>query len=249
VTAGRERVAIVTGGTRGLGAAVTTRFNARGIRVVAVYRADDDSAAALRRNAPDPSLLETRRVDLSDPVACAELVDHALGEHGRIDYLVNNAGALSERRAPELTPDEWDRSLRVNLSSAFYLSQAVLEPMRAQRFGRIVNISSVTAMMGSPFQLDYAAGKAGLIGLTRSLARTAARRGVTVNCVVPGGFETDLLDAMTLTDRANVEAGIPVGRFGRPEEVAHMVSALVDDDASYVTGAVVVVDGGLSMGS
>jgi acetoacetyl-CoA reductase/3-oxoacyl-[acyl-carrier protein] reductase len=104
-------------------------------------------------------------------------------------------------------------------------------------------------MMGSPFQLDYAAGKAGLIGLTRSLARSAARRGVTVNCVVPGGFETDLLDAMTLTDRANVEAGIPVGRFGRPEEVAHMVSALVDDDASYVTGAVVVVDGGLSMGS
>jgi NAD(P)-dependent dehydrogenase (short-subunit alcohol dehydrogenase family) len=249
VTAGRERVAIVTGGTRGLGAAVTTRLNAHGVRVVAVYRADDDSAAALRRNAPNPSLLETRRVDLSDSGACTELVDHVLDAHHRIDYLVNNAGTLSERRAPELTPDEWDRSLRVNLSSAFYMSQAVLEPMRAQRFGRIVNISSVTAMMGSPFQLDYAAGKAGLIGLTRSLARSAARRGVTVNCVVPGGFETDLLDAMTLTDRANVEAGIPVGRFGQPEEVAHMVSALVDDDASYITGAVVVVDGGLSMGS
>jgi acetoacetyl-CoA reductase/3-oxoacyl-[acyl-carrier protein] reductase len=249
VTVGRERVAIVTGGTRGLGAAVTTRLNARGIRVVAVYRADDDSAAALRHNAPNPGLLETRRVELSDPLACTELVEHVLGAHRRIDYLVNNAGTLSERRAPELTPDEWDRSLRVNLSSAFYLSQAVLEPMRAQRFGRIVNISSVTAMMGSPFQLDYAAGKAGLIGLTRSLARSAARRGVTVNCVVPGGFETDLLDAMTLTDRANVEAGIPVGRFGQPEEVAHMVSALVDDDASYITGAVVVVDGGLSMGS
>jgi acetoacetyl-CoA reductase/3-oxoacyl-[acyl-carrier protein] reductase len=121
--------------------------------------------------------------------------------------------------------------------------------MQKRRFGRIVNIGSVSASMGSPFQVDYAAAKAGLIGLTRSLARAVARRGITVNCVVPGGFETDLLKDMTLTDRTVIEQAIPVGRFGRPHELAHVVSALVHDDSAYVTGAVIVVDGGLSMGS
>jgi acetoacetyl-CoA reductase/3-oxoacyl-[acyl-carrier protein] reductase len=139
--------------------------------------------------------------------------------------------------------------MRVNVSSAFFLAQIVLEPMRSQRFGRIVNVGSVSASMGSPFQVDYATAKAGLIGLTRSLARAVARSGITVNCIVPGGFHTDLLNAMTLTDRQVVERSIPIGRFGYPLELAHVVASLVHDDASYITGAVIVVDGGLSMGS
>jgi acetoacetyl-CoA reductase/3-oxoacyl-[acyl-carrier protein] reductase len=111
-----------------------------------------------------------------------------------------------------------------------------------------VNVGSVTAVMGSPFQIDYAAAKAGLVGLTRSLARTVARAGITVNCVLPGGFATDLLDDLTLTDRAAIEAAVPLGRFGMPAEFAHIVASLVHDDAAYVTGSVIVVDGGLSMG-
>jgi NAD(P)-dependent dehydrogenase (short-subunit alcohol dehydrogenase family) len=248
MTAG-PRVAIVSGGTRGLGAAVTKRLNTQGAVVVAAYRANDDAARSLVGQAVDPGLVETRRVDVSDPSSSHDLVQGVLADHGRIDYVVNNAGSLEELRVSEVSSEDWEGSLRANLSSAFYLSQAALEPMRNQEFGRIVNISSVTAVMGSPFQAHYGAAKAGLIGLTRSLARANARRGITVNCVVGGGFETDLLEDMTLTDREAVERSVPVGRFGRPEELAHVVAALVHDDASYVTGAVIVVDGGLSMGA
>jgi acetoacetyl-CoA reductase/3-oxoacyl-[acyl-carrier protein] reductase len=217
--------------------------------VIAAYRANDDAAASLCDQVADPGLVETRRTDVSDPSSCHDLVQGVLADHGRVDYLINNAGSLDERRVSEVSPEDWERSLRANLSSAFYLSQAALEPMRDREFGRIVNISSVTAVMGSAFQAHYGAAKAGLIGLTRSLARANARRGITVNCVVGGGFETDLLEEMTLTDRDAVEQSVPVGRYGRPEELAHVVAALVHDDASYVTGAVIVVDGGLAMGA
>jgi acetoacetyl-CoA reductase/3-oxoacyl-[acyl-carrier protein] reductase len=217
--------------------------------VIAVYRANDDAAASLSDQVANPGLVEPRRADVSDPSSCRDLVQGVLADHGRLDYLINNAGSLDERRVSEVSPEDWERSLRANLSSAFYLSQAALEPMRDREFGRIVNISSVTAVMGSAFQAHYGAAKAGLIGLTRSLARANARRGITVNCVVGGGFETDLLEEMTLTDRDAVEQSVPVGRFGRPEELAHVVAALVHDDASYVTGAVIVVDGGLAMGA
>ena len=192
--------------------------------------------------------MTTRRVDVADPDSCRELIAEVVAKNGRIDYLVNNAGALHEHRLADLSSADWDDTLRVNLSGAFHLSQAAIAPMRQKRFGRIVNIGSVTAVMGSPFQIDYAAAKAGLVGLTRSLARAVARTGITVNCVIPGGFTTDLLSKLTLTDAEAVERNVPVGRYGRPEELAHVVASLVHDDASYVTGAVIAVDGGLGMG-
>jgi NAD(P)-dependent dehydrogenase (short-subunit alcohol dehydrogenase family) len=171
-----------------------------------------------------------------------------VSRYGRVDYLVNNAGALREHKLADLSDTDWEDSLRINLTGAFHLSQAAIAPMRRQRFGRIVNIGSVTAVMGSPYQIDYAAAKAGLVGLTRSLARSVARAGITVNCVLPGGFSTDLLSKLTLTDAEAVERSVPIGRYGRPEELAHVVTSLLHDDASYVTGAVIAVDGGLGMG-
>jgi NAD(P)-dependent dehydrogenase (short-subunit alcohol dehydrogenase family) len=240
------RVAIVTGGTRGLGAAVSEALVGRDVTVAAVFRSDVKSADSLRHRCGER--LVTRQIDVTDPAACSALVRDVVAEHGRIDYLVNNAGALHEARLADIGTGEWDASLALNLSAAFYLSQAAVAQMKAQRFGRIVNVCSVSAMMGSPFQIDYAAAKSGLIGLTRSMARSVARASVTVNCVMLGGFETDLLGDMTLSDRSMIEASVPIGRFGRPREFAHAVLSLLDDDASYITGATVAVDGGLAMG-
>lgn len=240
------RVALVTGGTRGLGAAVSEALASREVTVVAVFRVDRGSADSLQERCGGH--LKTLQVDVTDPAACTALVNEVVAAHGRLDYLVNNAGAVHESRVGEIGTAQWRASLDLNLSAAFYLSQAVLVPMRAQGFGRIVNVSSVSATMGSSFQVDYAAAKAGLVGLTRSMARAAARSSVTVNCLMLGGFETDLLDGLTHTDRSVIEASIPVGRFGRPEEFAHAVLSLLDEDASYITGATLAVDGGLAMG-
>jgi acetoacetyl-CoA reductase/3-oxoacyl-[acyl-carrier protein] reductase len=248
MTDASERVAVVTGGTRGLGAAIATRLAADGNIVVSGYHEDD--AAADRFSAQQRSIgaVTARRFDVGDSESCRALIADVLAENGRLDYLVNNAGALHEQKLADLSSKSWDDTLRVNLSGAFHLSQAAIVPMRQQRFGRIVNVGSVTAVMGSPFQIDYAAAKAGLVGLTRSLARSVARAGITVNCVIPGGFSTDLLSQLTLTDAEAIERSVPVGRYGRPEELAHVIASLVHNDASYVTGAVIAVDGGLGMG-
>jgi len=243
-----SRVAVVTGGTRGLGAAIATRLAAEGTTVAAAYREDDAAADRFVGQHRSTGVVTTHRVDVSDRDSCRDFIAEVVAKNGRVDYLVNNAGVLHEHKLADLSGKDWDDTLRVNLTGAFHLSQAAIVPMRQERFGRIVNIGSVTALMGSPFQIDYAAAKAGLIGLTRSLARSVARAGITVNCVIPGGFSTDLLSELTLTDAEAVERSVPVGRYGRPEELAHVVASLVHDDASYITGAVIAVDGGLGMG-
>jgi acetoacetyl-CoA reductase/3-oxoacyl-[acyl-carrier protein] reductase len=155
---------------------------------------------------------------------------------------------LVENRARSMTQDEWSSAINVNLSGPFYLAQAVLDPMIGRGFGRIVNISSVTALMGSPVEAGYGAAKAGLFGLSRSLAREVARKGVTVNTVVPGVFETEMTTSMAPSAQEAIRSMIPLGRRGEPAELAHAVLFLLDERASYITGSVVTVDGGLSMG-
>jgi NAD(P)-dependent dehydrogenase (short-subunit alcohol dehydrogenase family) len=245
------RVALVTGGTRGIGAAVTRQLAAGGIRVAAVYAHDDDRAARLiaELSTADAARVCAYRCDVSDQAACRDLVKRVVAEHGGLDYLVNNAGLLEERRVDRTEPADWHRALEVNLSGPFYLAQAAWEHMVGRGFGRIVNVSSVTAFMGNPRETAYGAAKAGLLGLTRSLAMAGARRGITVNCVVPGVFATDMTASMSERDRDAVLGMIPLGRHGRPDELAYAIRFLLDDQAGYITGAVLVVDGGLSMGT
>ena len=248
ILSGDAPVAIVTGGTRGLGAAIGRSLVEAGNQVIALYRSDRTRAAQLESELGASAAVLTRDVDVADPDLARAFVGEVLEQPGRIDILVNNAGSLTERRLAEIDGEMWERSLRINLSSSFYLAQAVIPSMREAGYGRIVNVGSLTALMGSPFQIDYGTAKAGLIGLTRSLARGVARHGITVNCIIPGGFETDMLGELTLTNKELLASNVPVGRYGRPHELAHIVRCLTHPDASYITGAVIPVDGGMGMG-
>jgi len=243
------RVALVTGGTRGIGRAVTERLTQSGVVVAAAFARDAAAASEVRDVAARSGATVTLHpADVGQPTSCQKLVAEVLQQHGRLDYLVNNAGMVIEQRLSEVRAEDWQRQVAVNLSSAFFLSQAALAHMEQQRFGRVVNIGSVTALMGSPVQVAYGAAKGGIVGLTRSSARAVARKGITVNCVIPGSFDTDMSAELTYTDRNAVTSMIPVGRWGRPEELAHAVAFLLDDLAAYITGAVLTVDGGMSMG-
>ncbi len=243
------QVAIVTGGTRGIGAAISTRLLAEGVRVTAVYANDDETAHAFAAASSElPGELTLHKADIGDPEVCRAIVADVVAKQGRLDHLVNNAGLLIENSVRNMTGEEWDRVISVNLSASFYLVQAALHPMIEAGFGRIVNISSVTALMGHPAEVGYGAAKAGLHGMTRSLAKSVARKGITVNVIVPGVFETAMANSLAAAAQEFIKAAIPLGRRGDPAELAHAVMFLLDERASYVTGSVVTVDGGLSMG-
>ncbi|HZC63008.1 MAG TPA: 3-oxoacyl-ACP reductase FabG [Streptosporangiaceae bacterium] len=245
-----ERVAIVTGGTRGIGAAISEVLTASGVHVAAVYAGNHENARALaaRLGAAGGSV-SLHPGDVGDPDFCQSLVAGLLADRGRVDYLVSNAGLLVENSVARMTRDQWDDALRVNLSAPFHLAQAVIAPMTELGSGRIVNVGSVTAAMGNPVEAGYGAAKAGLLGLTRSLARAVARKGITVNLVVPGVFDTEMTRSMRPETQEAIRSMIPLGRRGDPRELAHAVRFLLADDAAYITGSVVTVDGGLSMGA
>ena len=244
-----QRVAIVTGGTRGIGAAISERLIAEGHHVAAGYAGNETSAAAMVDKFKDsPARLSVHRGNIGDREVCRKLVADTLALYGRIDYLVCNAGLLVENKPLMMKAEEWDTAISVNLSSAFHLAQAALVPMLQQGSGRIVLIGSISATMGNANQAGYCAAKAGLSGLARSLARSVARKNITVNVVVPGVYETDMTNSMSPQAQEVIRNLIPIGRRGRPEELAHAVMFLLDDRASYVTGSTVTVDGGIAMG-
>ncbi len=243
------RVALVTGGSRGLGAAITRSLASAGVHVAIAYVSNATAAQELKAEVEGTGgSVSLHQGNVGRPAACQSIVADVQRLAGRIDHLICNAGALHESPLGETTDEQWRTAVDVNLSSAFYLTRAVLPPMLAEGFGRIVYVSSVTAVMGSPVEAAYGAAKAGLMGLTRSVAREVARKGITVNCVIPGVFDTDMTASMPVSSQEAIRRLIPLGRRGDPGELAHAVQFLVDDRASYVTGSIVTVDGGLSMG-
>lgn len=245
---GDTRVALVTGGTRGIGEAIAVELARQGVTVAVAYSNDTEAAERLIKRARDVGWAMTaHRADIASPEACEQLFTDVLAAHGRVDHLVNNAGITVDRTVRKMTWDDWQRVIDTNLSGAFYLSKAAMEHMVARGSGRIVNISSVIGETGNIGQANYAASKAGLFGLTKSMALETARKGVTVNCVAPGFIETGMVAAVPDEVLAGIVGRIPVQRLGAVEEVAHAVLFLLDDRASYVTGAVIPVNGGLDM--
>jgi len=242
----KDKVALVTGASRGIGRAVALELARAGAEVAVNFSASEEGAKEVARAIESLGRKAFPvKFDVADPEAVAEGVKAVEETFGRIDILVNNAGITRDALLVRMKEEDWDRVLAVNLKGAFLVTKAVLAGMMKRRWGRIINVSSVVAFSGNPGQTNYAASKAGLLGFSRSLALEVARRGITVNVVAPGFIETDMTAALPEKAREALLSQVPMGRAGTPEEVAHAVVFLASDKASYITGTVIHVNGGL----
>ena len=240
------KIAVVTGASRGIGRAIAHTLAARGAVVVAAARGENSAATVTEIRAAGRQA-DVGSVDVTDAASVDALVAGVLARHQRIDILVNNAGITRDQLMLRMKRDDWDQVLSTNLTAAFTCVQAVLKPMIKQRGGRIISISSVVGQMGNAGQVNYAASKAGLIGFSKALAREVASRNITVNVVTPGLIDTDMTKAITDKAQADWASAIPLGRLGTVEEVAAAVCFLASDEAAYITGHVLAVNGGMYM--
>ena len=238
-----SQTVLITGASRGIGAETARRFAAGGYQVAVNYFQSKDAAFALCDEIGNGAFPVCG--DVSDPAQVSAMADTVLERFGHLDVLVCNAGIAQQKLFTDITPEEWQRMLDVNLSGAFHLCQLALPGMIRRKAGRILTVSSMWGQTGGSCEVHYSAAKAGLIGLTKALAKEEGPSGITVNCVAPGVIETDMMAAFTAEDKAALAEETPVGRLGTPEEVAKLLVFLAGEDAGYITGQVFGVNGGL----
>ncbi|MEO7009744.1 MAG: 3-oxoacyl-ACP reductase FabG [Caldimonas sp.] len=240
------RVALVTGASRGIGRAIALALAAQGLKVIGTATTEPGAAAISAALSAFPGS-RGLVLDVNDGAALTAAVDSIVKEHGGLHVLVNNAGITRDMLAMRMKDEDWDAVLDTNLKAVFRMSRAVIRPMMKQRYGRIVNITSVVGASGNPGQANYAAAKAGVAGMTRALARELGSRGITVNCVAPGFIETDMTRGLTPEQSAALLTQIPLGRLGQPAEIADAVAFLASPRAGYITGTELHVNGGMLM--
>lgn len=240
------QVALVTGASRGIGAAIATELARRGLKVIGTATTQD-GAAKLDQTLSAFAGCSGRLLDVNHAAGVDALIDAIVKEHGGLQILVNNAGITRDNLAMRMKDDEWDAVLDTNLKAVFRMSRAVMRTMMKQRYGRIVNITSVVGASGNPGQANYAAAKAGVAGMTRALARELGSRNITVNCIAPGFIETDMTAALGDEQQKALLGQIPLGHLGKPADIAHAVAYLASPQAAYVTGQELHVNGGMFM--
>ncbi len=242
-----KRIAFVTGGSRGIGEAIVQRLAADSMHVVAVARNTEKLAGLVAGLTAAGHSVESVSVDVADGAALAASIEAVIEKHGRLDVLVNNAGITRDGLFMRMEDKDFDDVININLRAAFVACRAAARSMIRAKWGRIINIASVSGIIGNAGQVNYSASKAGLIGMTKAIARELAGKQVTANCVAPGFTTTDMTDVLPPQIKEKVVEMIPLRRFGTPADVAHAVAFLASENAGYITGQVVAVDGGMAM--
>ena len=240
------QVALVTGASRGIGAAIALEFAKKGLKVIGTATTDEGAAKISQALAAFPGCAG-KNLNVNDGAASEALIDSIIQAHGGLQVLVNNAGITRDMLAIRLKDDDWDAVMQTNLKAVFTMSRAVMRIMMKQRYGRIINITSVVGSLGNAGQSNYAAAKAGVAGMTRSLARELGSRNITVNCIAPGFIETDMTASLSEEQQKSLLGQIPLGRLGRPQDIAHAVAYVASPLAGYMSGQEVHINGGMYM--
>lgn len=241
------RVALITGASRGIGQAIALALGQSGCQVIGTATSDAGAQAIGDFLGQSGVQGKGMRLQVTEPGACEALIEAILKDYGRLDILVNNAGITRDNLAMRMKDEEWDAVIQTNLTAVFKLNRAVLRPMMKARWGRIIQITSVVGVSGNPGQANYAAAKAGVAGMSRALAREIASRGITVNCIAPGFIDTDMTRALSQDQISALTAQIPAQRLGKPSDIAASVVFLASEDAGYITGITLNVNGGMVM--
>jgi len=242
-----NKIALVTGAGRGIGKAIAEHLATEGVHVICVSKSENSCGAAAEAIQANGGSAEALAVDVAQAEAVASASEDLLKKHETIDILVNNAGITKDMLLLRMTDEDWNAVIQTNLSSCFYWTRGLLRPMTRQRWGRIINITSVVGIMGNPGQANYAAAKAGMIGFTKATAREVASRSITVNAVAPGFIETDMTSELNDTVKQEATKMIPLKRFGQADEIARLCAFIASEEAGYITGQTFSVDGGMAM--